>query len=114
MKNLNFLNKYRIRHPTEGMGDHSNGCFLIKPSTGNLVIIASTGEGWDHVSVSCKDRIPSWTEMRFIKELFFKLDEGVIQYHPPMGENINCYANCLHLWRPQFQDLPWPPKWMIA
>lgn len=79
-------------------------------------IIWSFGGGWEHVSVSpYKSRItPSWDDMCRIKEIFFKDEECVVQYHPPKSQYVNNMKNCLHLWRPINQALPMPPSIMVG
>lgn len=74
-------------------------------------VIWSFGGGWDHVSVSpYKHRItPSWDDMCRVKDMFFRDDEVVVQYHPAKSEYVNKMPNCLHLWRPQNVELPTPP-----
>lgn len=81
-------------------GDN-NGHFHIKCQSGSLSVRISNGGGWDHVSVSLKHRCPTWSEMCFVKSLFFKDYEWVMQLHPPKSENVNYHKFCLHLWRPQ-------------
>lgn len=73
-------------------------------------VIASWGEGWDHVSVSLEHRCPTWDEMCFVRDFFFNPDECVVQYHPAEENYINDHDYCLHLWRPQNQEIPMPPK----
>ena len=75
----------------------------------SLRVIASWGEGWDHVSVSRSDMCPSWEQMCFVKDFFFHSSECVIQYHPPEKSYVNNHQFCLHLWRPQNQEIPIPP-----
>lgn len=96
-------------HPQMGWGDETGGYFHLN----NLRIIVSTGGGWDHVSVSLADRCPSWLEMCRVKEMFFKDDECVVQFHPAVQDHINIHKNCLHLWRPQSGKFPMPPKFMV-
>ncbi len=79
----------------------------------SFTVVASWGEGWDHVSISLARRCPSWDEMEWIKKIFFKDDELVMQLHVPTGKHINVHPNCLHLWRPQDQEIPIPPLWMV-
>lgn len=79
-----------------------------------LRIIASSSEGWDHVSVSLPDRCPTWEEMDYIKRLFFKPDECAIQYHVPVSDHISVHPYCLHLWRPHSVMIQMPPKWMVG
>jgi len=73
-------------------------------------IIFSFGGGWDHVSVSYVNRCPTWDEMCYIKNIFFDEEECVVQYHPPKSEYVNNHPYCLHMWKPQNQELPTPPK----
>lgn len=75
-------------------------------------VICSWGGGWDHVSVAPlnHNRVPTWDEMCRFKEMFFRDDEVVVQYHPRKEDYVNRLRNCLHLWRPQKVEMPTPPK----
>lgn len=121
MRNLYLLNKYRV---TSGpaisrygqAGDDTCGAFSI-PSPidgGALMVIASSGGGWDHVSVSRRNRCPNWPEMAHIKKLFFCSDETAMELHVPAADHISDHDNCLHLWRPQEVEIPRPPSWMVG
>lgn len=113
MKNLNYLNDKR--KPLMGaMGDEYNGYFEIEYLGSKYRVIASNGLGWEHVSVSNNQRIPSWEVMCKIKDMFFEEDEVVIQYHPKKSEYINFHPNCLHLWRPIDKEIPTPPTILIG
>ncbi len=92
-------------------GDDSCGLFEIASSIDRkpLRIIATAIDGWDHVSVSRKNRTPNWTEMEQIKRLFFRDEETAIQLHVPSSEHVNNHPHCLHLWRPHAVDIPKPP-----
>lgn len=94
------------------IGDETCGAFELPcPKTGAaLKVIASSGHGWDHVSVSLANRIPNWTEMDAVKRAFFKDDETAWQYHVATEKHINLMPNCLHLWRKQGFDMPLPPS----
>jgi hypothetical protein len=97
-----------------------NGAFLIEikePGTSGtelvtLQVIASNGMGWDHCSVVALGRVtrcPTWDEMCFVKRMFFRDDELVIQFHPPKHRHINFHWHCLHLWRCQKAGIELPP-----
>lgn len=106
-----------------------DGAYWFKhPSIRGYVIqvIASTGMGWDHVSVSLLnntrgnvrlmdrvDRCPTWAEMCHVKDLFFDPSEVVIQYHPSAKDYVNRHPFCLHLWKPQGIELPTPNTIMV-
>lgn len=93
--------------------DGPNGVFELRNKNNPLIVVASNGGGWDHVSVSAID-IPTWKEMCYVKDLFFREDEVVIQYHPAKVDYINNCNTCLHMWRPQNEFIPTPPKIMVG
>ena len=86
---------------------------------GELFIISSgsghpSGAGWEHVSVSSSHRTPTWAEMKAVKELFWRDDETVVQFHPPLAQNINLHPHCLHLWKRVGADYELPPAMLIG
>jgi hypothetical protein len=92
----------------------NNGLFLLPSGEGVMLsVVASDGLGWDHVSVSLPDRCPTWEEMEYVRKLFFRGDEWVMQLHAPTEKNINFHPHCLHLWRPQQAAIPIPPSTMV-
>lgn len=116
MKNLNELDRYRVDIFNDGcLGQNEhNGAFKIKIKGEEYMIIASNGMGWEHVSVSHKNKIPSWRTMTAVKELFFEAEEVVMQLHPKQSEYINQHPYCLHLWRPTAKEIPTPPSFMVG
>lgn len=114
---LKLPNQYRVRVGEMGTTDANTdrGVFLIRTVKfkGVLQVLASSGDGWEHVSVSRSDRVPSWAEMCFIKELFWEPEDCVVQYHPPESQYKNFHPRCLHLWRPLDAPLPVPPRELV-
>jgi hypothetical protein len=116
---------YRIQAPgyASRYGD-PYGAFRIPyaPTGSKLAVLAVSGEigrvdlgdahAWDHVSVSVvsKNRTPNWSEMSFIKEMFWLPDETVMQLHVPASDHINIHNYTLHLWRPLLIEIPRPPQ----
>lgn len=93
----------------------TTGAFRIMGPKGvELAIIGSDGLGWQHVSVSTQHRCPNWEEMCFVKDLFWNDDECVVQFHPPKSEYVNYHPNCLHLWKPNSQEIPTPPAILVG
>lgn len=93
----------------------NNGAFMLKLAHAQtLFAIASDQWGWEHVSVSRRDRCPTWDEMCQVKALFWDGDDCVVQYHPPASEYVNQHPNCLHLWRKIEHDFPLPPSIMVG
>ena len=101
----------------------NNGHFLLDGPEGNrLFCVVSDGCGWDHVSVSvCSNiigatkppRLPTWTEMDFVKRTFFRDDEVAVQIHPTKDAHVS-NAEVLHLWRSQDVAHPLPPIGMVG
>lgn len=104
------LRNYGVR------GNGGNGLFML-PSPEDaqpLRIIAATGGGWEHVSVSRDDRMPSWTEMDYVARTFWQPHETVVQFHVPRTDHVNVHPNCLHLWRPTGKPVPRPPSVFVG
>ena len=120
MKNLHLFDQYRspeMEFQFAGQpGNSKGGCFLVRsPIDGQpLKVIASSGEGWDHVSVSRTSRCPNWPEMEHIKRMFFLDTETAMQLHVPPTEHVNHHPYCLHIWRPLGAEIPVPPSIMVG
>lgn len=94
------------------------GAFRVGPLT-----ILSSGfadsenpwaKSWEHVSVSCIDRTPTWEEMDKIKKLFWRDDETVVQFHPREDVKINTHPYCLHLWKMMGAEFVLPPAELVG
>lgn len=118
MRDLRELDQYRFG---EGelkrygkKGNSRMGVFIVPgPMQEDLRVIADSGMGWDHISVSLAHRIPYWTEMDFIARLFFKVRETAMQLHVPKKDHINIHPHTLHLWRPAKGGIPMPDGWRV-
>ena len=113
MRNLNELNRFRV-NVANCPGDAGNGFFKFRIKGNNYFVIASNGGGWEHVSVSCASKIPTWDIMCEIKDKFFFEDEVVMQLHPKKEDYINNHPNCLHMWKPIGVEIPTPPSIMVG
>lgn len=95
------------------VGSDENLSKYVIPFNGRkLFVIQSVdrdprGFAWEHVSVSLKNRVPSYEEMNFIKQLAWDPEDEVIHFFPPASQHVNFYEYCLHLWRPIGVKLPW-------
>lgn len=58
------------------------------------------GSRWIHISLSRKDRLPSWAEITKVKNEF--LGEETEAYHiiPKASQHVNLHSYCMHLWSP--------------
>jgi hypothetical protein len=72
------------------------------------------GKGWEHVSVSCVDRCPTWAEMDKVKKLFWSDDETVVQFHPRENVKVNVHPYCLHLWKMADTEFVLPPSDLVG
>jgi hypothetical protein len=119
MRNLNELERYRepkLELKLYGtLGDGKNGVFKVKAGAKWFFVIASTGGGWEHVSITMEngDAMPSWNDMCRIKDMFFDEEEAVMQLHPKRSQYVNMHKRCLHLWRPTYREIPCPPSFMV-
>ncbi len=117
MLDLTGLEKYRCRDSERRIygcnGGSENGVFKVFVNQKSFLCIASSGGGWEHVSVSpCNKKrttCPTWEEMCTIKNMFFHPYECVVEYHPPRNDYVNNCETCLHLWRPTDGKIPMPP-----
>lgn len=116
-------NQYRVRTGMLGSTDAigNNGAFMLPNRIGRvgmrqfpLKVIASDGEGWEHVSVSLPTRTPTWAEMDYCKGMFWDDSDCVMQLHPPRSDWVNNHSYCLHLWRPIGIEVLRPPSWMVG
>ena len=118
------IEQYRVRDGALGTtrADGNNGAFLIpKPQGSGMCyqVIVNDTDGWEHVSVVMKDvdrytYTPSWDEMCYVKNLFWRDDETVVQYHPAKSEYVNVHENCLHLWKPSMGEIIAPRKELLT
>ena len=53
---------------------------------------------WDHLSVSQPKRLPSWEELREVKNYFLGVNREAIQVLPREVDYVNLAENCLHIW----------------
>lgn len=66
-----------------------------------VIVSGSTeadGRRWLHVSVSRPSRLPSWEDLREVKDTFIGRDRKAIQVLPPASEYVNIHPHVLHLW----------------
>ena len=85
----------------------------IKASDKCLVSITKI-IGWEHLSVSHKNKIPSWECMNEMKEMFFKDDEECFQIHPKKDNYVNNNEYTLHIWRPEEGMKQIPPSVLVG
>jgi hypothetical protein len=75
--------------------------FVYIPYTLSVLRSRSTmrdGTIWLHVSLAKRDLLPSWEEIKMVKNQFIGEDKEAIHVIPKTNEHVNCHRFCLHLW----------------
>lgn len=114
------IDQHRLRTPQVlalygTYGDHESGQFhIIDKWKRRMVMIASVGYGWEHVSASYQDRCPSWEEMCMVKDMFWEPEDTVVQFHPRESEYISHHPYCLHLWKRVGSEFVLPPSILVG
>lgn len=62
------------------------------------------GQLWQHVSISRKNRLPTWQDIRRVKDLMIGADEKAIMVLPKQAEYVNAHPYCMHLFCNRFND----------
>lgn len=63
-------------------------------------IIISKDAGLYHLSISRKDRLPSYDELKSARYQFLPEVPYMVQIFPPEKDFVNVHEFCLHLWQP--------------
>lgn len=71
---------------------------------GNLRVLVSTDAGYLHLSISHKERYPTWDEIKSAREEFLPMDKTFAIYFPPSDEYVNIHPNCFHLYEVKEKD----------
>jgi hypothetical protein len=119
---LPVFEPYRIRSEAMrewffGVPESTGGAFQLPSGlrhgsykvSHSLRVLAASGGGWDHLSVSCRNRCPTWDEMMLVHRMFFEPTEISAQYCMPASDHVNVHPYVLHLWRPLDAVFPVPP-----
>jgi len=53
---------------------------------------------WLHVSMAYPDKLPSYDDMKHVKEVFVGDAYTALQIFPPKSRHVNIHPFCLHLW----------------
>ena len=84
-------------------GQFPQSLFLVEP--GGLRVMLTTdvmqdGSRWLHVSVSRETKLPSWDDLKTVKDEFVGRANEAIQVLPADRDYVNLHQFCLHLWSP--------------
>ncbi len=97
-----FDRKPKIIPPGWGMHEvREDGWHWVQMLTGLSVILSGEKEAderrWMHASVAAPTRLPTWDELRAVKEWTLGTEAKAIQVIPPRSQYVNLHPYCLHL-----------------
>lgn len=86
--------------PIEGTGH------VFRNTLSGMAVITSEdtmedGKKYLHVSCSFADHLPTWDDLKMVKETFIGDDRVAYQVFPRKEEYVNVMQYCLHLWSPE-------------
>ena len=94
--------------------DGFNGIYVDPVERKNFFFVFSWGQGWEHLSVSQRNKTPSWDIMCRIKNVFWGEDEVCVEYHPKKEDYVNLHPHCLHIWKEVGKEFPTPPSILVG
>ncbi len=94
--------------------DGFNGIYVDPVERKNYFFVFSWGQGWEHLSVSQRNKTPSWDIMCRIKNIFWGEDEVCVEYHPKKEDYVNLHPHCLHIWKEVGKEFPTPPSILVG
>ncbi len=76
---------------------------MYRHGSARMTVIVSAsverdGRNWLHVSVAHPERMPTWDDLRYVKDIFVGRDRTALQVLPPAAKHVNQHPYCLHLW----------------
>src|SRR5665213_285707 len=94
---MRFPEKYRRHHPLVPFiaNDPEGGWFRIPYNSIFINCLATAGRNWEHAAITLSSpnrrilRCPFWSEMQFVKLLFWEAEDCCMQLHPPESEYVN-------------------------
>jgi hypothetical protein len=86
----------------EVIAEEPEGVALLSTTKGLKVIYSvdreADGQLWLHLSLSRQSRLPSWDDLRYVKDAFLGADRVAYQVLPRAAEYVNLHPFVLHLW----------------
>lgn len=70
------------------------------------VAVYDDGREWLHVSMSRKNRIPSYSDIVLVKQSFIGVNKKAVMVFPEQENHVNIHNNCLHLFYCAENPLP--------
>jgi hypothetical protein len=78
-----------------------DGIMWVNANLGFSVIVSFSREGdgkrWAHLSIAHKSRIPTYTELKYLKDNWLGPHKKCIMLFPEESKHVNIHPYCLHL-----------------
>lgn len=79
-----------------------DGLYYAQDFTGLTIIVSGDteqdGKRWLHLSVAHPSRMPTWTEVKDMRDWFLGRERKAIHVIPPESQHVNKHPYCLHVW----------------
>jgi hypothetical protein len=72
--------------------------FVYEGKFRGCILYVTRDDGLLHLSISRKDRLPSYDELKAARYQFMADVPYVAQLFPPQEDFVNVHEHCLHLW----------------
>ena len=95
------------RRPVPDSWEHFDGPLGLEGyESGGLRVLLSVdrmddGQRWLHVSLSRARSLPTWEDMKLVKDIFVGRNHEAVQVLPRDDDYVNLMPYCLHLWSPE-------------
>lgn len=66
---------------------------------GECFVMFSVDAGMEHLSISHKDRLPTWDELHEARYKYMSPSITVAMLLPPKNQYVNLHQFCFHLWQ---------------
>lgn len=90
------IDAQEVKSPTIGRAFRWRDEFFVMISLDEMNPISNEAK-W-HLSISRKDRYPTWDEIKDARYAFLPGIKYMAQILPPENEYVNIHNNCFHLW----------------
>ncbi len=115
MKDIDLLEKYIINN--ERLKINNNFLVPLNNNKEAFVVASENFMGWNHVSAHVTEstgealkRTPSNEEMQFLRNLFFRENDVVLEFHPAKKDYVNNHSYVLHMWESTDDKFVYPKQ----
>jgi len=100
------LRKVHVEKIVEVQSDISHGRRFIMGDCDIYLAKEKTSGGFEswHISISCKNRYPSWDEVVRVRYDLMPKNIEMVMFFPSKKENIEIGNNSIHLWQVKFTE----------